>query len=241
MNGPDGQVTYNITDEFGEPTNTQIDLLTLSGANAETIIEDWALTAGDYDWIRLHSVTDGDLDTYVELDGSEVHELTIPSGDLKLVSGFTVPANGTSDFTVDIDLSKALVSSGSGSGINYKLKPAMRMLDNTETGHIQGTVDGNIYSANSCVNIAVYAMSGTDIAADDISDEEGPELVAWAADVEGSYQFELGFLNAGAYTLHLACDPVDDPEADDALDFISGQTENITVIAEDAVTVDFTT
>ncbi|TCS41038.1 DUF4382 domain-containing protein [Reinekea marinisedimentorum] len=236
LKGPDGQLTYTFTDEFGEPMPKQIDLLTLTGDSAEAFIEDWEVTAGEYQWLRLHSVTEGTMDTYVELDDGSVHELTIPSGDLKLVSGFTVPANGSADFTVDIDLNKALVHSASG----YKLKPAMRLVDNAEAGHIAGSVDGNIYSANECTQIAVYAFAGSDTEADDIfAEETDPELIAWAVNETGDYDYQLGFLSAGAYTLHLACDPEDDPEADDELNFIEGQSANVTVINGETVLADF--
>lgn len=228
VKGSGQAVTYEFTDENLEPTTKQIDLLSLTGSDAESIVEDWELPAGEYQWIRLHSVTDGDEDTYVVLNdnGNLVNEeLTIPSGDLKLVSGFTLPANGTADFTIDIDLGRALVEDANG----YKLKPAMRLLDNSEVGHIAGTVDGSIYAA-SCINqnIAIYAFSGADATVRDINGDEGPELVAWAEDSEGVFSYELGFLTAGEYTLQMVCEPVDDPEDDDTLDFI-GDSVNVTV------------
>lgn len=244
VKGPDGMITYNITDENGDPSTRSIELLSLSGANAESIIEDWELTAGRYQWIRLHSVTEGIGDTYVTMPDGD-HELTIPSSDLKLVSGFTIPANGHADFTVDIDLSKGLVESHG----SYKLKPAMRLLNNAEAGHISGILQPELYSNNGCTDIAVYAFAGNDTPADDIFNDEGPELVAWADNDTGVYRYELGFLSAGDYTLHLACDPVDDPEADnygpevedseETVSFIEGQQVNITVNDKETVTRDF--
>jgi hypothetical protein len=240
VKGPNKKVTYNIVDENGDAATKQIDLLSLTGSNAELIIEGWELEAGEYQWLRLHSVTSGAEDSYVVFnDGSPNIELTVPSGDLKLVSGFTIPANGTADFTVDIDLSRALVYRGATK--DYLLKPAMRLLDNSEVGHIAGSIDGSIY-ANSCAgkDISNYAYAGADATVIDINGDQGPVLVAWAELPENysTSQYELGFLNTGDYTLQMVCGPADDPEADDDLNFI-GSSVNVTAEDKKTTTQDF--
>ncbi|NRB82079.1 MAG: DUF4382 domain-containing protein, partial [Saccharospirillaceae bacterium] len=109
LKGPDGQQTITLRDEFDNPQSIQVDLLTLIGDQSIVIAPMQTLTAGEYQWIRLDVQTDEELDSYVVLDGGSVHELEISSGELKLVSGFTLPANGSIDLTIDIDLQKAMV------------------------------------------------------------------------------------------------------------------------------------
>lgn len=234
LKGPNGQVSYEFTNDDNEPEPLVVDLLSLTGATAVSLIEDWTLPAGEYQWIRLTVETDGVDDTYLILndDGGGHHELTVPSGELKLNRGFTVPANGSVDFTLDVDLSKSLVLANG----NYKLKPVIRLIDNADAGHIDGTVETTTFTDNSCDSIAVYAFEGADATAEDIyitaDINEGPELLAWVDTSTTPYSYELGFLTTGDYTLHLACfgvDESDDPEVDDDVDFIADIEQNVTV------------
>jgi hypothetical protein len=100
----------------------KVNLLDFQGANAAPILIDQELPAGDYQWMRLGLdaelgsnggagdtggiMCDGE-GSYIVMDDQSVYNLYVPSGaetGLKLVSGFTVPVNGSADFTAEFDL-----------------------------------------------------------------------------------------------------------------------------------------
>ena len=67
------------------------------------------MPAGDYNWVRLmvSAEQDGVMDSYLTDDNGAQTEIYVPSGSqrgLQLVSGFTVMAGTTTDFTIDFDL-----------------------------------------------------------------------------------------------------------------------------------------
>jgi len=225
LHGPDGEQSIQIDD--GENGYVRFPLMTLAGDVSAELFTDVELTAGRYQWVRLNLVTEEDLDTYVELTGGGVHELTLPSTTgLKLNRGFTVPANGSVSFTLDVDLQKSLVLSNT----DYHLKPVIRMVDNVEVGHIAGTVESALCSTES---MAVYMMKGENAEPVDISPDAEPDMVAPV--VEGNFAF--GFVEAGIYTLALACNPVDDINEVDALHFV--QQQNVRVLKKQTISVWF--
>lgn len=225
LHGPDGEQSFSVSDDF--EAYTQFPLMTLAGDTSASLFTDLELTAGRYQWIRLDLVTEGDLDTYVELTGGGVHELTLSSTTgLKLNRGFIVPVNGSLSFTLDVDLQKSLVLD---EGI-YKLKPVIRIVDDSEIGHIHGTVDGALCSGDPA---SVYLMAGADAEPVDISPEAEPEIVAPVE--EGS--FKIGFVVAGNYTLALACAPEDDSTVVDDLNFV--QQQNVVVEVNRTIPVSF--
>ncbi|HDP88553.1 MAG TPA: DUF4382 domain-containing protein, partial [Thioalkalivibrio sp.] len=74
-------------------TPRQIDLLALSGGEAELLLDEAILPAGRYNWLRLHVNAGRDAtDSYLVLEDGSMPALYIPSGNesgLKLVNGFT--------------------------------------------------------------------------------------------------------------------------------------------------------
>ena len=231
LKGPDGEISFDVTPE-GEDY-LQVPLMDLAGSASQTLITDTEMAAGRYQWIRLDVVTEGDMDTYLLLDGDDTpYELTIPSeaqSGLKLNRGFTLPTNGEVNFTLDVDLQKSLVEDNTG----YKLKPVIRMVDNVDAGHIAGTVDGTVLSDNSCSTASVYLFSGFGATPSDINGESGPELVT---PVDDTNTYSFGFVIAGEYTVSLVCNPMDDPEAEDVLDFITSR--DVTVNTNSTVQAD---
>lgn len=132
----------------GEP----FDLLTLQGPeNAEFLIQNEEVDAGPYEWIELEldaarpgnsSDADGDLDSYVVDSTGAQHVLRVPSGSVRLVSGFTVTAGQHTQFTLDWDLRGGLTNPVGMDG--YLLRPAFRIIDETSFGTLTGTVAGNV-------------------------------------------------------------------------------------------------
>ena len=216
--------------DFAEPRT--IDLLALQGDASDSLLDSEDVRAGRYDWIRLHVEAERDtIDSWIMI-GDNQHSLYVPSGaqtGLKLVSGFEVPVNGSASFTIDFDLRKSLVKPQSGE--NYFLKPALRLIDNSEIGHIAGTVDDSLYCENQ--GNAVYVFDGHDADPVDINTarEDNPITTANVVydDDSTDYRFKVGFLTEGDYTLAFTCDAGDDdPEADDTLDFSATLNTSVT-------------
>ncbi|WP_372522121.1 DUF4382 domain-containing protein [Sulfuricaulis sp.] len=212
------------------PAPKQLDLLALSGGQADLLLDDFTLPSGHYSWVRLMVDTDGAHDSYIVLLGGAEHELTIPSGDqtgLKLNRGFDVPDGGSADFTIDFDLRKSVHVTGTG---EYMLRPTLRMVDNVMVGSISGTVSASLVPGG-CTP-AVYVFAGSGVAPDDI-DGIAPDPVTTASvkldSNDGLYKYKAAFLEAGSYTIAYTCDAAaDDPIVDDALTFSGTTTVTVT-------------
>lgn len=226
----------------------QIDLLNLQGSASEPLLEGVELEAGAYQWLRLKVDTEGDLDTYIILDDGSSHELTVPSGaktGLKMNRGFDLSVNGSVDFTVDFDLRKSITETSTAQGnLEYKLRPTLRITDNSEIGHIKGTVDGTFLTDNcgGDSNPAVYIFEGSDVSPDDEGSATSPLTTSL---LNEQSQYEIGFVDAGNYTLALTCiadiDVVDvdnDEFGNDAGDgFV--QTANVAIESKKTATYNF--
>ncbi len=236
--------------EFTFDEAKSIDLLALQGSASEGLVNGEEVPAGDYEWIRLHvnAENDGVLDSYLELDTGNQLELRVPSGSqtgLKLVSGFTVTANGTADFTIDFDLRKSVILPPSDAIGGAMLKPTLRLIDNTAAGSIAGNVDLEVITEQCASDTgeqfgAVYVYSGTDATVSDVSGGDGdPITTALVSESGGEYSYEAGFLDEGDYTVAYTCGAMDDdPEAEDSLTFVG--ESNATVEADAETEVNFT-
>ena len=235
---PAGGAPFTI--EFESPQS--IDLLQQRNGDSELLLQDEQVTAGAYDWIRLGVDLADVNDTYIRLDDGSVHELEIPSGaetGLKLVSGFTVADGGSLDLTIDFDLRKSVVMV---SATEYKLKPALRLVQTDATGEIAVTAIGN-YVDDRCADHeaqAVYVFEGDGVTPDDVdtgSDSNVDPVTTVSLELDdatGDFTGTAGFLDAGAYTAAFTCDPEnDDPETDDGNDDVDGD-----VFFEDTVTLE---
>jgi len=213
-----------------------IDLLTLTGTERKLVFSG-DLPAGEYNWIRLLvEAEENVMDSYIKFDDDTQCSLYIPSGaetGLKIVSGITVTANGVSDYTLDFDVKKSITQPPGKLGdleacaANYKLKPAIRIVDTTTTGDIFGTVpEALLASDEKCTmdqgiytNASVYVFEDPDSLAvaddfDGTDDAVTSALVEW----DGlEYNYEVGYLLAPeTYKLALTCTPdLDDVEVDD--------------------------
>ncbi len=220
-----------------------IDLLALNGGGSEIILDGVEVPAGGYNWVRLKvtAAEDSVLDSFIELDDGTQHELEIPSGaetGLKLVSGFGVPAGGAADFTIDFDLRKS-VHEPMDAADSYKLRPALRLVDNAQVGVIAGTVAAALITVD-CAPV-VYVFSGAGVTPDDVDDIPAEPVTTATVELNagsGSYEYRAAFLSPGAYTVAFTCAAAsDNPATDDAIGFSLGQ--DATVTANSTVTVNF--
>ena len=131
-----------------------------------------------------------------------------------------MPAGGVASFTIDFDLRKSVNGPKVGGNCDgdYKLRPALRLVDNAGAGSIAGTVDADLINNPSCTaGNAVYVFAGHNIVPDDI-DEIHPDPVTSAMVDDNLLTYKAAFLSAGSYTVAFTCQAGDDdPEVDEAL------------------------
>ena len=228
---------------YDEPKT--INLLDLQGGETEALLEGETLSAGDYQWIRLKLDADeGTGSSSIEIGpgpNEGTYSLTVPSGSqtgLKLVKGFTIPANGSASFTIDFDLRKSVVKTGDD---RYILKPTLRLVDNTTVGAISGTVaEATIDAINAeedgaCeAGMAVYVYEGADVTADNVGGAGSvPVTTAMVEPQEsGEFGYTAAFLVEGDYTAAFTCDAeLDEPEGDEELSFTGSQNVSVTADA----------
>lgn len=245
-----------------DPPTVIDNLLDLQGSNAATLLPPVVLPAGDYAWVRLY-IADDYPDSYVSTDLGGDMDLKIPGQQstggsdrqrfLQLNGGFTVPAGGRADFTLDVDLRRALTQP-SGEDF-YFLRPALRLTDNSTTGTLSGTIAATLLTDSDCshdpvsgAGIAVYLYNGHDADTGDVVvDDNGapvnsdnPLTTDTASLDPGSpaFLYEIGFVPAGDYTAALTCEAADDDaDDDDDIDFL--QTANLSISAGALTTLDF--
>jgi hypothetical protein len=178
--------------------------------------------------------------------------IRVPSNELKL-DGFTATLGGVTDLTIEFDLRKSMTNPNGQEG--YILKPrGVRLVDNSASGHIDGSVSEALLMNNLCAvapqditqSVAsVYVYSGTGLDALELADNGGTESIESLTSVPvlfdgaDTYYFEIGFVAIGEYTLALTCQPDTDPEGDDNVEFISVNEASVSVVGE-TTTINFT-
>ena len=217
----------------------KVNLLDFQGANAAPLLIDEEVTAGDYQWMRLGidavrgsnggAGDSGGLDcdgdaSYMLMDGEKVYNLYVPSGantGLKLVSGFTVPVNGSPDFTAEFDLGKS-ITAPPGLDPDAVLRPVIRLVNNVDVGTLTGIVDTDLATAEGCEPSVYVFDDGITPNPDGIDDDpESEEIdpndsVAIAMvsehmnnDESVTWTYTVGFLLAGDYEAAFTCNGTD--------------------------------
>jgi hypothetical protein len=222
------------------PNTVGLDLLQYTGSDSIALVDGISIEAGNYTQLRL-IMSDGSYGT--DSETGEKISVSIPSNELKL-DGFIANLGGTVDFTLEFDLNKGMTNPVGQAG--YFLKPrGVRLVNNNEAGHIDGTVTETLLIDNQCTplsdsttNVAsVYIYEGADLVIDTLEDNGGDETgnlpyasTAVTFDSEQtSYNFEIGFIKAGEYTIAVSCDTEDDPEVDEEVSFLT--SKNVAVIS----------
>lgn len=230
------------------------DLLALQGAKSTVIMPTTEVPAGRYNWIRLY-VQGGDGNTFVIDDSGNQFPLYVPGQQnnqdrerhVQLVSGFIVPVDGKVNFTLDVDLRRAITKPANQN--HYLLRPAVRIVDNSEVGIIEGTISDSLINDESCTSMmegdtlegnAVYLYSGNDAVTGDVfvddqgnpADGDNPVTTATVNyNSDSVYEYQIGFVPEGDYTLAFTCQALDDmPDMDDDLTFSAQR--NVRVTAE---------
>jgi hypothetical protein len=227
------------------PTMT-LDLVSLGETNAAILVDDAPIEPGTYEWLAMDVDAEHDADysdSYVVRTDGGTEELRVPSGRVRLVSGFDVPANQGVRLLFDWDLRQGLVHPPGLAG--YLLKPAFRVLDLTAYGALSGSVASATITAAGCdadgagEGNVVYVYEGTGVTADDIdaADAEPIATAEVAPDGSGQNTYRV-VLAPGAYTVAFTCIAVqDEPETSEDLKFTAPQ--DVTIAAGDTATADF--
>ncbi len=232
----------SITYTFDTPLN--INLLSLQGSLSEDFFNSIVIPSGVYNWVRLAVNASGTSDSYIKfINDNNIYGLTIPSGSqsgLKISDGFIVAAGSETAMTIDFDLRKSIVEVSG----EYKLKPVLRLVNNDDAGSITGSIDATLTTGVDCsddlpeTGNAVYVFAGADAVVDDIGGALAEPITTALMTFNtttGMYDYEVGFLPQGSYTVAYTCmADQDNPEVDDAIIFQS------TTNAEIVVPVDFT-
>ena len=229
------------------------DLLALQGAESTVIMPTTTVPAGRYNWIRLY-VQSGDGNTYMIDDNGGEFPLYVPGQQnnqdrerhVQLVSGFVVPVDGEVNFTLDVDLRRAITKPANKD--YYLLRPAIRIVDNSTVGIIEGTVSDALINDEACTSVmegdtlegnAVYLFTGNDAVTGDVfvddqgnpADSDNPvttATVTYNPDSD-SYEYQIGFVPEGDYTVAFTCQALDDmPDSDDDLTFSAQRNVNVT-------------
>lgn len=231
-------------DENGDtiPKTFGVDLLSYTGSDSANLVEGIEVEAGTYNQLRL-VMSEG---SYVQV-GEEQLPLQVPSNELKFDS-LTLDVNGNAAYTVEFDLRQAMVDPVGIDG--YFLKPrGVRLVNNLEIGHIEGTLAEELLINNSCTVApsdvsepvaVVYLYEGSDLEISTLADVGGAEthqpyaVAAVYFDGVSAYTFSVGYVAAGDYSAAWSCQTDDDPEADDDLTF--NGSVNVSVDGDGAVT-----
>lgn len=238
----------------------KINLLDFQGSDAAPLLIDEEVTAGNYQWLRLgidavRGSSGGAGDTggvecdgnasYIVMEDESIHNLYVPSGannGLKLVSGFTVPANGSPDFTAEFDLGQS-VTAPPGLDPDVVLRPVIRLVNNLEVGTLTGVVATELATAEGC-EPSVYVFNDgitpnpfgnddPDSTEVDPNDPVATAVVHEQTNNDGSvtWNYEIGFLQAPVdYEAAFTCNGTD-------FEPVDGKPAPIAV--NDITTVDF--
>ncbi len=243
LEGPDLEGTDDEPTIITFDTPKNINLLEYQGLDSTPLVEDFSLAQGEYESIRL--LVDASA-SYIVVNGVQ-DTLDIPVGDddnLQINKTFNSGGGFLNNFTIDFDLRKSITLVGD---TDYKLTPNLRLVENSEIGSLEGTVEEDFVLDNNCDNgsnndigNAVYLFEGSDATVQDIHGSSSQNPIATAkvtynaADEE--YEFILGFIEAGSYTIAFTCDARQDTPGND--DIEAGLMEisegiNVTISATD--------
>ena len=235
-----------LTANGGSPTTITlpqpktIDLLNQSGM-ASAVLFDQPIPAGSYGQIRLMVVADGNpSNSYITFSDGTMHGLLVPSGSetgLKLVSGFTVPSGGVVDYTIDFDLRQA-ITCPPGQAPACILRPAQRLVENTQVGNIQGAASPALVPSG-CTP-AAYLYAGT-VSAPEVTRQRVPQATdanqpvaskSLVANTATPYYYQFTFLQPGTYTVAFSCQAAqDNPDQSDSVVTFSPVKSGLVVTA----------
>lgn len=234
----DGEpVVIDVTDPSGSPR--MFDLLELQGEKFANLVDEVEIPSGEYSQLRLVI----DEDSFVVMDDG-TYPLEVPSQKLKL-DGFEAQPETSQIFTVEFDLRKSLVNPQGQDAVFLKPR-GVRLVSNDAVGTLSGSVPMSLITDEACSvkadadsGNAVYLYEGSELDpallgddADAESDEIRPLSVANVVydETAGTYDFEIGYVPAGDYTVAFSCLAYqDEPETDENFEFQAVEKTQVSV------------
>lgn len=231
-------------------TPLTVDLLSLGDQNASVLVDEAVIPADSYNWMEL-VIDDSTIDRSYAMTttgGMEPVDVDVPSGKIRLVSGFDVTANQGLRVLFDWDVRKGLTEAvGRGTLL---LRPAFRVLDVDELGAISGSVlDTTIQLEATCGAIVpdnsepvVYVFEG-DVTPDEIDGADPDPITTIDANFNpgtSDYDYRVVVM-PGDYTVAATCEgDLDADDTTDGISFIPAAGVQVTVTAgTPVVDVDF--
>jgi len=221
----DGRVEVDVVDPVTMMPGRSVDLLQLTGDRTIELLTQ-TFTEGHISWIRLMVDFDPEK-TYIEIAGTRypLRCVSCEKNGVRLVSSFDILPDMTNAYTLDFDLQKSITDPQSG--IDYILRPTIRVVRSEAAGSIRGNVEASLISSlGGSEGCSVYVYDGYDAMLDDIyipdgmpvpSTQNNPVMAATVAlnPMNELYEYHAAFLPAGNYTIALTCDAeLDDPMVD---------------------------
>lgn len=232
-------INIPILDDDGNPTTQTIDVMDYQNGEELIIIENFELAAGDYSNLILNTSgcpqnPNGSDEFCWVIDNDTRKPLKTPSNKLKLGS-FSVSDDEQQIYTIEFNLRSSLTSTAGGSAFN--LKPhGIRIVESTEVGTLQGSVDVNLLSAgegcesnfleNTDHGKVVYLYQGEMVEGAVFVDEFDPDEAentrpenavkpygsdTLSFDVDTNrYVYNFSHLPTGNYTVAFSCSAVGD-------------------------------
>jgi len=173
--------------------NRTVDLLTLAnGVRLELGMVE--LAAGHYTQMRFILGTTNSVDAakpanYIVDGAGDIHEMKVPSGvqsGIKLVQGFDINENSTTELVFDFDVAASIVAAGNSG--KYILRPTIHQIDDSQTRTIiKGTVltkqGAAIHGAEVSLQVYKPRAEGQDF------QDEIAVPYSTVTDAAGAYQF----------------------------------------------------
>ncbi|MBW2295752.1 MAG: DUF4382 domain-containing protein [Deltaproteobacteria bacterium] len=254
--GEEDIVIDTFDDEDGNPLDrVTVDLLDYQGSDSKIILFDFELEIGDYQNIRLEILDENTDDSYVlEIGDAERKLLKVPSDQLKL-GGFEVESGGAQFFVIEFNLPRSMTYNPGPD--RYILKPrGVRVVDVEAAAEVRGVALGDLLDdcddADEGHANRVYLYKGHGLDATLLGDAFDPDIddtvpagtiEPYASeDLDEFNAYEIGFVNAGNYTLAFSCNAA--PDDADFFDDIpipapENQLTEITLEAGDEQVCDF--
>jgi len=133
------------------------------------------------------------------IDGAGIyHELKVPSGlqtGIKIVNGFDINANETTELILDFDAMRSVVKAGSGD--KWLLKPCIKVLDTRDDSIVRGAVAGIAGETEAVLERVLVSAQTYDPNADDVN-----QVLIQTSTLTDVYEGEYSiFIRPGAYNI----------------------------------------
>jgi hypothetical protein len=149
---------------------------------------------------------------YIILNSDTYHELKVPSGlqtGIKIIHGFDITANQTTELILDFDASKSIVMAGASG--KWLLKPTIKVLNTEDYSIIRGAVttviDDELSPLKEVLVSAQIVNDGVIVQASTVTDEEGSYMILlqpntyYIVAYKGSTEEDPNIYNPGCATI----------------------------------------